>query len=294
MATRTSLLVVSLCSLFTGVVTAKGGFRTTHCNIEKAYHCYHNVSKTFVTDRLLPAYPDDGSVFGDICAKKEQFLLRSKCKDFYSGCFENDKRRFQIQEQGYAFLQRFSTDLITCSAPGFLRICVDTDVMKKCTLERPREYEDLYVFRKKSYALIQDLTACVEKAVAKCDNIQAERINTLNLVLIAASELNWFDDAVEPEPTTDAPTTVDTTEGTSSTGLNDESVATSAGTAESTKGWEPTSEASSVDTSAEHSTTPSEAATEAVTANTMGPHSGASNVNAIGVLFFLILGLLRL
>ncbi|KAK8782345.1 hypothetical protein V5799_016312 [Amblyomma americanum] len=166
--------------------------------------------------------------------------------------------------------------------------------MKKCTLERPREYEDLYVFRKKSYALIRDLTACVEKAVAKCDDIQAERINTLNLVLIAASELNWFDDAVEPEPTTVATTTVVMTEATSSTGLNDESVATSAGTAESTKGWEPTTEASSADTSAEHSTTPSEAATEAVTANATGPHSGAANANAIGTLFFLTLGLLRL
>ncbi|KAL1469928.1 hypothetical protein MTO96_024755 [Rhipicephalus appendiculatus] len=71
-------------------------------------------------------------------------------------------------------------------------------------------------FRKQSYALVEDFTACVDRALEKCDNhTEAENLNFVKLVLTATSNLNWFDEDAEPEPTTTAATTTTSTEAPS-------------------------------------------------------------------------------
>ncbi|XP_077495156.1 uncharacterized protein LOC144106268 [Amblyomma americanum] len=273
------------CILFKGVVSS------VRCSVDLAYECYHDVSKQFVVDRLLPEYPDGKQIFDTLCARKEELPLDPKCKLFYSGCFGNDKRRFRIHEIGYDFLRRLSIDMETCLAPGFLHICLNADVINKCVVERPHAAQSLYNFRKKSYAMIEDVSYCVKKAVEKCDNVtNAEHLNTVKLALDAATQLNWFDETVEVEPTTPS-TTQATTPTTPPTEASTEAT-TEAPTTTPEPTTEPTTKPTHESTTESSSTATS--TTEHSKDHTEGPYSGASAVNAFGAIGLVAAALLRI
>nr|XP_037272814.1 uncharacterized protein LOC119164703 [Rhipicephalus microplus] len=105
------------------------------------------------------------------------------------------KRQFRLHEQGYDYLRFFSRRLDSCITPYFLHICVDINELKNCALERPHVSQRLRDFRKQSYALVEDFTACVDRALERCDNdTEADNLNFVKLVLTATSNLNWFDE----------------------------------------------------------------------------------------------------
>ncbi|KAH7975688.1 hypothetical protein HPB52_004465 [Rhipicephalus sanguineus] len=262
------------------------------CSPELAYHCYHDVSMKVVVDHWIPASKDDPK-FMPICTSCKELPLESKCKYFYSGCFESEKRQFRWHEQGYSYLQFFSTRLSSCITPGFLHLCVDFKVLKQCGLERPHEALRLRDFRKQSYALVEDFAACVDRALEKCDNdTQAENLNFVKLVLAATSNLNWFDEDAEPEPTTTAATTTTSTEAATTEKTTEAST-------EHTTEASTTPKITTVSTQSHEQTSTPAATTEATaTAHTpvftKGPYNAAPTVNALGALGLVTLALLQM
>ncbi|XP_049513096.1 uncharacterized protein LOC125940698 [Dermacentor silvarum] len=288
-------VVAALCCLFVGTVTACGGHSSIRCSPELAYHCYHDLSMKFVIDPLIPASPDSHEFFVSFCATAKEFPLHCQCKFFYSGCFESEKRQFRLHEQGYDFLQFMSTKLDICISPAFLHGCVDFSILRKCGLERPHAAQPLREFRKQSYALVEEFTACINRALEKCDNAtDAANLDVVKLMLTATSNLNWFDEDAEPEVTTPVATTTKSTEAPSTTEYTEPS--TEATTARAT-----TPEATTVKTTPRDQTSTSAATTmEAFTATahtpdaTKAPYNTASTTNALGALVLVALGLLKI
>uniref|UniRef100_A0A023G5Z3 Putative lpxtg-motif cell wall anchor domain-containing protein n=1 Tax=Amblyomma triste TaxID=251400 RepID=A0A023G5Z3_AMBTT len=271
-----SNLVAALYVVFGGALAAEGSFNSVRCSADLAYHCYHNLSKQFVVDRLLPEYPDGKEIFESFCARDKDMPLKPKCKYFYSGCLENEKQKFHIHELGYDFLRRLSIDMETCLAPTFLHICLDADAIKNCFVERPHEAQSLYNFRKKSYGMIEDVSYCVKKALEKCESEgHAQNLNTVHLALDAATQLNWFDETVEVEPTTPSTTKATTTTtlpSEASTEVTTETTTVSKTTEEVTTTTKPTKEPTS-ESSTESSATQTHT-TEHSKEYSEGPYSG--------------------
>ncbi|XP_037272814.2 uncharacterized protein LOC119164703 [Rhipicephalus microplus] len=289
---RFSGIIVALCCLSVGSVNAReksSAATSSRCSPELAYHCYHDVSMKVVIDHWVPESRDDPQ-FMPICTSCKELPLQPECKYYYSGCFESEKRQFRLHEQGYDYLRFFSRRLDSCITPYFLHICVDFNELKNCALERPHVSQRLRDFRKQSYALVEDFTACVDRALERCDNdTEADNLNFVKLVLTATSNLNWFDEDTEPESTTTSATTTTSTDVPSTsryTKMTTKETATSGTTAASLQSHEPTS-------------TPV-ATTETgftATANTpeftKAPYNAAPSVNAIGALVLVTVALLQ-
>ncbi|XP_075560385.1 uncharacterized protein LOC142592694 isoform X2 [Dermacentor variabilis] len=219
------------------------------------------------------------------CHKPQEFRLHPRCKFLYSGCLESEKQQFRRHEQGYDFLQSMSTKLDICASSVFLQHCVDVSVLKKCALERPRAAQRLCDFRKQTFELVKQFSACVNKSVEKCDNAtHAKNLGIVKSVLTATSNLNWFDGDAEPEPTTPPVSTAKSTEAPWTT-----------------KYTEASTEATTVNTASQEQTSTSSAATvEAFTATaqtpaaTKAPHRSAPTTKPQGVLVVAALGLLKI
>nr|XP_054925261.1 uncharacterized protein LOC126527858 isoform X2 [Dermacentor andersoni] len=262
-----------------------GNSRSSRCSPELAYLCYHELSMKFVIDRWIPHPRESDELFLPFCHKPEDFPLHPQCKFFYSGCFESEKRQFRLHEQGYDFLQFMSTKLDICVSPIYLDHCVDLPVLRKCALKRPRAAQPLRDFRKQSFALVEQFSACVNKSVEKCDNAtDAENLDIVKSVLFATSYLNWFEGDAEPEPTTPPVSTSQSTEAPSTT-----------------KYTEASTEVMTVNTTPQEQTSTSSAttvetftATAQTPAATKAPHRSAPTTKPQGVFVVAALGLLRI
>lgn len=186
--------------------------------------------------------------------------------------------------------------------PGFLHGCLDFDVLEKCYLVRPHAAQRLRDFRKQSYSLVENFTACTDRALEKCDNAsEAENLNVVKLVLAATSNLNWFDENAEPEPTTTVPTTSTKAPSTSRYTQTTTERTTEARTEYSTKEWTTSPEVTTVSTKPHDPTHTSAATTEATsTATTHIPdytkehHNAAPTMNAFGSLVLVAAALHRI
>ncbi|XP_065295288.1 uncharacterized protein [Dermacentor albipictus] len=262
-----------------------GNSRSSRCSPELAYLCYHELSMKFVIDRWIPQPSESDELFLPFCLTPEEFPLHPQCKFFYSGCFESEKRQFRLHEQGYDFLQFMSTKLDICISPGFLHQCLDASVLRNCALKRPRAAQHLRDFRKESFALVEEFSACINRALEKCDNAtDAENLDIVKLVLTATSNLNWFDEDAEPELTTPVPTTSQSTEVPSTTKYTEASTEV---TTVNTTPQDQTSTSSATTVEAFTATTQTPAATQA-------PHSSAPTTKALGVLVLVALVLLMI
>ncbi|XP_072140349.1 uncharacterized protein [Dermacentor andersoni] len=170
-------------------------------------------------------------------------------------------------------------------SPVFLHHCVDVSVLRKCALKRPRADQRLRYFRKQSFALVEQFSACVNKSVEKCDNAtDAENLDIVKSVLFATSYLNWFEGDAEPEPTTPPVSTSQSTEAPSTT-----------------KYTEASTEVMTVNTTPQEQTSTSSAttvetftATAQTPAATKAPHRSAPTTKPQGVFVVAALGLLRI
>lgn len=230
---------------------------------------------------MIPGRQNETEYLKHVCVSEQELPATAVCEEFYAGCEEAEKLKFERQEKGYALLQVAVTNSAKCKGVSHLTKCIKEDVMTNC----PVQFEKIptHEHARQNHEAAVNLTKCLNESLEACGQEYSNSTEYIQSIANALTLLYWHHETTPTPmpPTSELPssTSVSTEAPThETTPTTEKTVPTSEQTTEHPHPTEHTTELPVTTTTPSHSTEPS---------TTPKPSGAATSVPFFGTLVFI-------
>lgn len=197
--TATAVALALLASVQAAVFSAAES--SGECQPQKGIACYWEEAEEYGVDVLIPGRQNETEYLKHVCVSEQELPATAVCEEFYAGCEETEKLKFERQEKGYALLQVAVTNSAKCKGVSHLTKCIKEDVMTNC----PVQFEKIptHEHARQNHEAAVKLTKCLNDSLAACGQEYSNSTEYIQSIANALTLLYWHH---ETTPTPMPPT----------------------------------------------------------------------------------------